>query len=136
MRSRRPKFLAEMNVTSLADVSFTLMVIFLIAGVSSALSRQQGVDLELPRISRPDPQPREGLVISIKADGTLFVGQRQTARSALPRVLSEQLATGRFDRVYLHADRGVSYGVVMDVLGVVRDGGISNIGLAALPAEQ
>jgi biopolymer transport protein ExbD len=124
-----------MNITSLADVSFTLMVIFLIAGVSSALSRQQGVDLELPRISRPEPQTREGLTISIKDDGTLFVGRRQTIRSALPRVLAEQLATGRFDRVYLEADKRVDYGIVIDVLGVVRDGGISNIGLTALPTE-
>jgi len=135
VKERRLRLLAEMNITSLADVSFTLMVIFLIAGMSTALSRQQGVDLNLPRVSHPDPQTREGLVISIKADGTLFVGQRQTARPALARVLAEQLAGGRFDRVYLHADESVDYGVVMGVLGVVRDGGISNVGLSALPGE-
>lgn len=124
-----------MNITSLADVSFTLMVIFLIAGVSSALSRQQGVDLDLPRVSRPDPQTKSGLTISIKADGQLYVGTRMTTRQALPRVLGEQIAAGQYDRVYLHADKNVGYGVVMDVLGVVRDGGISNIGLSALPKE-
>jgi biopolymer transport protein ExbD len=111
------------------------MVIFLIAGMSTALSRQQGVDLELPRVSNPDPQTMAGLVISIKADGQVFVGQRLTTRKALPRVLGEQLAAGQYDRVYLHADKAVDYGTVVDVLGVVREGGITNIGLSALPQE-
>ncbi|MGQ9679032.1 MAG: ExbD/TolR family protein [bacterium] len=133
MKERKLKFLAEMNITSLADVSFTLMIIFLIAGISSALSRQQGIDLDLPRTVRPEPQTRSGLVISVKADGQIFVGNKAVSRSGFGKALGEQLARGEYDRVYLHADHRVDYGTIMEILGIVREQGITNIGLTALP---
>ncbi len=132
-RERRLKFLAEMNITSLADISFTLMIIFLIAGVSTALSRQQGIELELPRTTRPEPQPRAGLVISIKADGEIFIGTKAVSKEGFAHVLADVLARGEYDRVDLHADRRVDYGTVIEILGLIKEQGITNIGLTALP---
>jgi biopolymer transport protein TolR len=122
-----------MNITSLADVSFTLMVIFLIAGVSTAFSRMQGIDLELPRTSSVQPQPKEGLEISIKSDGSIFVGRKAVSAAGFARALGDQLSRGNYDRVYLRADKQVDYGTVIFVLGEVRHQGITNIGLVALP---
>ena len=133
MKERKLKFLAEMNVTSLADISFTLMVIFLIAGVSTAFSRNQGVDLELPRTSSVQPQTKEGIEVSIKADGEIYVGKKLTTVSGFAKALGEQLSRGTYDRAYLRADKSVDYGVIMSVLGDIREQGITNIGLVALP---
>jgi len=133
VRQRKLKFLAEMNITSLADISFTLMVIFLIAGVSTAFSRNQGVDLELPRTSSVQPQPKEGIEVSIKADGQIFVGRKATTVSGFAKALADQLGRGSYDRAYLRADKKVDYGTIMLVLGDIREQGITNIGLVALP---
>lgn len=133
MKERKLKFLAEMNITSLADISFTLMVIFLIAGVSTAFSRNQGVDLELPRTSSVQPQPKEGIEISIKANGEIFVGRKATTASGFAKALADQLGRGDYDRAYLRADKNVDYGTIMSVLGDIREQGITNIGLVALP---
>jgi biopolymer transport protein ExbD len=133
VRERKLKFLAEMNITSLADVSFTLMVIFLIAGVSTAFSRNQGVDLELPRASSVQPQTREGIEVSVKADGQVFVGKKATTVKGFAKALADQLSRGSYDRVYLRADKSVDYGVIMLILGDIREQGITNIGLVALP---
>ncbi len=133
MKERKLKFLAEMNITSLADVSFTLMVIFLIAGVSTAFSRNQGVDLELPRTSSVQPQTREGIEVSIKADGLIYVGKKVTTISGFAKALGDQLGRGSYDRVYLRADKRVEYGTMMLILGDIREQGITNIGLVALP---
>jgi biopolymer transport protein ExbD len=132
-RERGLKFLAEMNITSLADVSFTLMVIFLIAGVSTAFSRMQGIDLELPRTSSVQPQPKEGLEISIQASGDIFVGRKATTLAGFSKALGDQLGRGNYDRVYLRSDKRVDYGTIMEILGTVREQGITNIGLVALP---
>ncbi len=129
----RLKLLAEMNITSLADVSFTLMIIFLIAGVSTALSRQQGIDLELPRTTRPEPQTQRGLVISVKADGQIFIGTKAVTLNGFARALNDQLNKGEYNQVYLHADRRVDYGTIIEILGLIREQGITNIGLTALP---
>lgn len=133
MKQRRMRYLAEMNITALADVSFTLMVIFLIAGVSTAFSRNQGVDLDLPRTSSVEPQTKEGLEVSIQADGTVYVAKKATTVTGFAKVLGEQLSRGDYDRVYLRADKHVDYGTIMLILGDVREQGISNIGLVALP---
>ena len=133
MKERKLKFLAEMNITSLADISFTLMVIFLIAGVSTAFSRNQGVDLELPRTSSVQPQTKEGIEVSIKADGEIYVGKKVTTASGFAKALADQLGRGSYDRVYLRADKHVDYGMIMSVLGDIREQGITNIGLVALP---
>jgi biopolymer transport protein TolR len=133
VRERRAKFLAEMNITSLADISFTLMVIFLIAGVSTAFSRNQGIDLNLPRTSTVQIQNDQGLDISVKGAAEIYVGKKLVTLAAFPKALGEQLGRGSFDRVYLRADKNVDYGTIMEVLGYVREQGISNIGLVALP---
>jgi biopolymer transport protein ExbD len=130
---RRLKLMAEMNITSLADVSFTLMIIFLIAGVSTALSRNQGIDLDLPRTSTVEPQPKEGLDISVKANGDVFIGRKATSLQRFSQVLADELGKGNYDRVYLRSDKRVDYGTVMTVLGAVREQGITAIGLVALP---
>jgi biopolymer transport protein TolR len=133
VKERRLKFLAEMNITSLADISFTLMVIFLIAGVSTAFSRNQGIDLNLPRTSTVQMQNREGLDISLRNQNEIYVGKKLVNLAGFPKALGEQLARGNYDRVYLRADKTVDYGTIMAVLGDVREQGISNIGLVALP---
>jgi biopolymer transport protein ExbD len=133
VKERRLKYLAEMNITALADVSFTLMVIFLIAGVATAFSRNQGVDLELPRTSSVQPQTQEGIEVSVNADGQIFVGKKVTTISGFAKALGDQLARGSYDRAYLRADKHVDYGTIMLVLGTIREQGISNIGLVALP---
>ncbi len=133
MKERKLKFLAEMNITSLADVSFTLMVIFLIAGVSTAFSRNQGVDLELPRTSSVELQTKEGIEISIKANGEVYVGRKATTVTGFAKTLADQLSRGNYDRAYLRADKNVDYGTIMLVLGDIREQGITNIGLVALP---
>jgi biopolymer transport protein TolR len=133
VKQRKLKFLAEMNITSLADVSFTLMVIFLIAGVSTAFSRNQGVDLELPRTSSVQPQTKDGIEVSIKTDGQIFVGKKATTVSGFAKALADQLGRGSYDRAYLRADKNVDYGTIMLVLGDIREQGITNIGLVALP---
>jgi len=133
MKRRRLDLMAEMNVTSLADVSFTLMVIFLIAGVSTALSRRQGIDLDLPRTSSTEMQTKEGLEVSIKASGEVYVAKQLTTRQGFAKALGDQLSRKDYDRVYLRAEKKVDYGLVMEVLGEVREQGITNIGLVALP---
>lgn len=127
------KFLAEMNVSALADVSFTLMVIFLIAGVSTAFSRNQGIDLNLPRTSTTRLADQQGLEISVKGPNEIYVGRKLVSLAGFAKALGEQLARGNYDLVYLRADKSVDYGTIMAVLGDVREQGIADIGLVALP---
>lgn len=125
-----------MNITSLADVSFSLMIIFLIAGVSTALSRRQGIELDLPRASSVRPQTRAGLTVAIKHDGQILVGRRLTTRRGFAKAFGDEWSKADYERVFLEADKSIDYGLVMEVLGDIREQGITNIGLIALPKSR
>src|SRR4029078_6925078 len=63
----------DINVTPLVDVCLVLLIIFMV--VTPIL--QSGVDVMLPAAPHAEKKPgKEGdLIISIKQDGTVFVGQ-------------------------------------------------------------
>ena len=120
---------ADINVTSLVDVAFVLLIIFMI----TAPIMQGGVDVQLPRAEARPLQPKEGLVVSIDREGNIFVDESpltlQDFRAAFPAIVSAREPSG----VYLRADSRVDYGQVVRVLAVMRAAGIGDVGLVAEP---
>ena len=123
--------MADINVTSLVDVAFVLLIIFMI----TAPIMQGGVDVQLPRAEARPLQPKEGLVVSIDRRGQIFVDETGLAlddfRAAFPAMVSARQPTG----VYLRADSRVNYGVVVRVLAIMRASGIGDVGLVAEAEE-
>ncbi len=120
---------ADINVTSLVDVAFVLLIIFMI----TAPIMQGGVDVQLPRAEARPLQPKEGLVVSIDREGRIFVDESPLSladfRAAFPAIVSAREPSG----VYLRADSRVDYGQVVRVLAVMRAAGIGEVGLVAEP---
>jgi biopolymer transport protein ExbD/biopolymer transport protein TolR len=120
---------ADINVTSLVDVAFVLLIIFMI----TAPIMQGGVDVQLPRAEARPLQPKEGLVVSIDREGRIFVDESPLTladfRAAFPAIVSAREPSG----VYLRADSRVDYGQVVRVLAVMRAAGIGDVGLVAEP---
>jgi biopolymer transport protein ExbD/biopolymer transport protein TolR len=116
-------------VTSLVDVAFVLLIIFMI----TAPIMQGGVDVQLPRAEARPLQPKEGLVVSIDREGRIFVDESPLTladfRAAFPAIVSAREPSG----VYLRADSRVDYGQVVRVLAVMRAAGIGDVGLVAEP---
>src|SRR5678815_3353262 len=62
---------ADINVTSLVDVAFVLLIIFMI----TAPIMQGGVDVQLPRAEAKPIQPKEGLIVSIDRVGKIYLDE-------------------------------------------------------------
>jgi len=118
---------ADINVTSLVDVAFVLLIIFMI----TAPIMQGGVDVQLPRAEARPLEPKQGLVISIDETGKIYVEQAglsyEDFRATFPAFVHTKHPTG----VYLRADSRVPYGTVVQVLAVIRASGVSDVGLVA-----
>ncbi len=107
---------ADINVTSLVDVAFVLLIIFMI----TAPIMQGGVDVRLPRAEAKPLDPKQGLVITLDRAGKIYLDQ-------------SPLSYEDFRGVYLRADGRVPYADVVQVLAVIRTAGVGDVGLVAEP---
>src|SRR6476469_3569618 len=134
MRHRRRELAlnAEINVVNLIDVMLLLLVIFMIA----APMMQGGVDVALPKAEAKPLEPKSGLVVSVDRAGAVYVDETKMTLGEF-RASFRALAGNRArDGVYLRGDASVPYGVVTQVLGIMRAAGVGDIGLVTEPEQQ
>ena len=126
---RRPRaaFNADINVTSLVDVAFVLLIIFMI----TAPMMQGGVAVQLPRAEARPLQPQQGVVVSVDQNGRIFVDQSQFSYDDFKITFRALVARRHPAAVYLRADKSVPYGDVVRVLAVIRASGVRDVGLVA-----
>src|SRR5437660_6703416 len=78
----------DINVTPLVDVCLVLLIIFMV--VTPML--QSGVDVALPQCAHSEKKPgkESDLIISIKQDATVFIGQDWIPDRDLPRYMAAE----------------------------------------------
>jgi biopolymer transport protein ExbD len=119
----------DINITSLVDVVFLLLIFFM---VSTTFVKKSEIDLTLPQASaelRDDPV--DTIAIAITRGGDVFVNDRAlvnaqvaTIRQALQDVAP---AAGTEPVVVISADAGTPYQVVVDVMDAARQIGLYRI---------
>jgi biopolymer transport protein TolR len=120
---------ADINVTSLVDVAFVLLIIFMI----TAPIMQGGVDVRLPRAQVRAIEPKQGLVVTVDADGKIYLDQAGLSYEDFAATFPAFVRTKRPTGVYLRADGRVAYARVVQVLAVIRGSGVQDVGLVAEP---
>jgi biopolymer transport protein TolR len=126
--------LNEINVTPLVDVMLVLLIIFMV----TAPLIQQGVEVALPEVAaKPVEAQEQKLVLSIKADRSLWLGTTEDAARVPLRDLEARLRANvraQKDReLFLMADKSLPYGFVVDVMATVQRAGVANVGMITDP---
>jgi biopolymer transport protein ExbD/biopolymer transport protein TolR len=123
---------ADINVTSLVDVAFVLLIIFMI----TAPIMQGGVDVQLPRAEARPLEPKEGMVVTVDRSGRIFIDETSVSyedfKITFPSIVTAKKPSG----VFLRADSRVPYGDVVRVLAVIRLSGVQSVGLVAQEEDQ
>lgn len=120
--------ISEINMTSLADVSITLLVIFII----TAPMMTPGIDVNLPRTDASLPHDEEGVTVSINDDREIFVDNERIAIDDFETRIRQILSSKPPNIiVYLRADKAVDYGFVVEIVGRMRKAGVKELGLVA-----
>ena len=131
-RRGRYRPMAEINVTPLVDVMLVLLIIFMV----TAPLIQQGVKVNLPeaRAAAVEASDKK-LVLSIDAQKRVFIGEAEVPVEELETKLASNAKAQADKELYLHADRDVPYGVVVDVMAAAQRAGITNVGMITDPTS-
>ena len=125
-RGRQRGTLSEINVTPMVDVMLVLLIIFMI----SAPLLTAGVPIELPKTEAAAIQDQsEPLSVSIRADGSIFLGERQVAFSNLAPELRTAAGPDSKKPIFVRADGKASYAVVAQVMAALSTSGFTSINL-------
>ena len=130
-RRRGSQLNADINVTSLVDVAFVLLIIFMI----TAPIMQGGVDVELPRAAAKPISAKQGVVVTVDRQGRIFVDETQFTYEQFKASFKALVARRNATSVYIRGDRRVGYGNVVRVLAIVRESGVENVGLTTEDEE-
>lgn len=132
-RRRTRGMISEINVTPLVDVMLVLLIIFMVT--APLLTAGVAVDLPKAKAAAMRQQDSAPLEVSVDAKGNIFIGETRVGLERLQSALMA-IAKERPDRrVYVRADKKLSYGDVMGVMAAVSGSGFTKIALVSDPAS-
>lgn len=127
-----PTTLAEINVTPLVDVMLVLLIVFMI----SAPLMQQGVQIDLPKANAGSlTEVPDQLVLTIEKTRRITINETPVAAGGLRARLEAMVAAKPQIEVFIHADQGVNYGFVAQVMAEVKKAKVNRVGLVTDPGD-
>src|SRR6187549_1237971 len=119
----------EINVTPFIDVMLVLLIIFMVAAPLATVDL--GVNLPASAVE-PAPRPDKPVFVTVKPDLSVAVGEEVIARDTLTATIDAATKNDKNERIYLRADKAVSYGDLMEVMNLLRNAGYLKIALVGL----
>jgi biopolymer transport protein ExbD/biopolymer transport protein TolR len=119
----------DINVTPMVDVMLVLLIIFMV--ITPMLSKGVSVDLAMTRnpIAMDEADKEDAVLVAITRDGSVFLGRTRTEGSDLGTQVSD-VVSNRIDKtVYVKADARARYERVVEVVNILRTGGVDQVGL-------
>ena len=136
--SRPRRLMNQINVVPYIDVMLVLLVIFM---VTAPLVNPGVVDL--PQVGKSSQPPASPLEVSIKADGSLVLrerdrgeAERTVTRAELIRVLQAKQANNPDQAVVIAADKSVRYEAVLNVMDDLQKNQVQKVGLLVKPSGR
>lgn len=119
----------EINVTPFIDVVLVLLIIFMVAAPLATVS----VPVDLPTASSSEQKPpKEPLYLTLQQDHSLLLGETEVAKEELVSALKQATQGDQKQRIYIRADKQLSYGDVMALLSRLQTAGFSQVALVGM----
>ena len=126
---------ANINVTPLIDVLLVILIIFMIITPIMTTAMKSDIPQKLEGPVRDSYSERQ-LVLTLTADGRYLLNREPLTLGQVPIRLREVLAQrGGRRLVFINADDGVPYGLVMQLMDLCRSAGAEHVSLVLDPLE-
>jgi biopolymer transport protein TolR len=116
----------------LVDVMLVLLVIFMV----TAPMMQRGVEVKLPTSRRANPITANEpvyvtLPASYRADKRVLIGDEWVSADVLPERTRQTMLLKTDKHVFLRLERTVSAQEIIDVMDLLKDGGVQEVGIVS-----
>ncbi|MBH47793.1 MAG: hypothetical protein CME71_06445 [Halobacteriovorax sp.] len=120
---------AEINVTPLIDIMLVLLIVFM---VTSSVSLESGLDVELPTASSTSGGDKPGaVIISLSAAGQISVAGKQVSKDQLESEIKNALTAGKTSLVILEGDKAADLGSAVTLMDIAKAAGATQFAIAA-----
>ena len=123
---KRNKTISQINVTPMVDVMLVLLVIFMITAPLLTV----GIPINLPKTkAKALPEDQTPLSITISKDEKIFLQDSEIdLENLVPRLIA--ISKNKSDRkIFIRADKILSYGEVVKIMGLISSAGFNKIAL-------
>ena len=127
--SHRTRRKATINIISLVDVVFLLLIFFT---VSATFMDQPALKIDLPESGaeppeREDPEP---MTVYLTKEGELYFGDQPIRFEDLAELISGEIREGASRHLSIKADKEVTHGDVIHVMDLARQKGVQLVTIA------
>ena len=132
MKRGRYELQSSINITSLLDVTFMLLIMFMIA--TPVMNAQ--IDLSLPQSTTAEYSDEETIDVSVDDAGKVFIGKSEVSWDELTSKLRTLKQQKGIASVALRGAAKVEYEKILDAVDAIKEAEITNLGLVALPSKK
>ena len=118
--NRKSKVASAIPTASMADISFLLLVFFM---VSTVFVRYRGVPVELPQAEKIEKleSRRNVLQVWVSREGQVSIEDRMIALGEVGKVVHRHLTANPRLIISLRGDKDSEFGVISDVMEELRE---------------
>ncbi len=128
-RARREGSKANIDMNSLIDLTFLLLVVFIV----TLPTLEQTVHIVLP-VGKTESQKddkKKTFSISIDKDGKVFLGEAPTTQDALKETLAQAVAEDPEVNVLIRGDVDAGYGQIYEIVRIAKNCNVKHLGLVS-----
>lgn len=128
-RRRRDGAKAAIDMNSLIDLTFLLLVVFIV----TLPTLEQSVHIVLPvgKTESQNDEKKKNYAVSIDKDNKLFLGEEPVTHEILKERLTAAVKDNPEVNVLIRGDVGSEYGSVYEIVKIAKDANVKHLGLVS-----
>lgn len=121
--------ISEINMTPFIDVMLVLLIIFM---VTSSISLESGLDIDLPKTSsKTTAKEGNAVLVSLSDSGVIFVQGKSIKFDLLESAIRNSLADEKSSMVVFEGDKNSNLGKAIEIMDIAKSAGAEKFAIAA-----